>query len=356
MEQEYGTSSDLSTNNGMGGEQMSREKSVLQIINDLSTPVWAFSALASALEAGLLESLTSSQSLLELSRKSGIPVSLVEGLLDVLVALGLLQREEDVYSCTSNFLPFLQAPARDSLLATVRTVYLQSRQIIEDAKSRKLATGWSYTDPEILLAQGLAGAPTFPGVGQVILRLDGMAERFQRPTATFLDVGTGVAAFAIGICQLFPTLHVVGLEPQAAPMAEARRRVAAAGLEERIELRAQRIEDLTEREAFDLVWIPQMFLPRAVLERGLRTAWTALRPGGWIALPLFSTPGKDLPAALGRLRNIQFGGDPLYQEQLAELLTTANFTHVQIVTVAPGNTGIVGRKEQAQRVLKGGSW
>lgn len=43
-------------------EQMSRGTSVLQVINDLSVSVWAFSALASVLEAGLLEALTSSTS------------------------------------------------------------------------------------------------------------------------------------------------------------------------------------------------------------------------------------------------------------------------------------------------------
>jgi len=53
--------------------------------------------------------------------------------------------------------------------------------------------------------------------------------------------------------RLFPRLRVIGLEPQDAPLAEARRNVAAAKLGEHIELRAQRIEDLADREAFDLV-------------------------------------------------------------------------------------------------------
>lgn len=329
----------------MKGEQMSKGSSVLQIINDLSESVWAFSVLASVLETGLLEALPSSQNLTELSRESGIPVSLVEGLLDVLVALDLLQREGEVYSCTSNLQPFLQPPARDSLLATVRTVSLQSHQMIDDAKGRRLTTGWSSPDPELLLAQGLAGTAVIPGMAQMVLQLDGMAERLRRSTAAFLDVGTGVATIAIEICRLFPMMHAVGLEPHAVSMAQARRRVVAAGLENRIELRAQRLEDMTDKESFDLVWIPQMFLPRVVLERGLRTAWAALRPGGWIVLPTFSTPGRGLSASLRRLRTLQFGGDPqLYQEQLVELLTEANFTRVQVVTPGPGATAIVGQR------------
>jgi precorrin-6B methylase 2 len=161
-------------------------------------------------------------------------------------------------------------------------------------------------------------------------------ERLQRPTASFLDVGTGVAEIAIQMCHLFPALHVVALEPQDAPLAEAHSNVAAAALSERIELRAQRIEDLTESEKFDLVWLPQMFLRQEAFERGLRTAWAALRAGGWIVLLAVSAPGMNLDAAFWRLRNVLWGGDPLYPEQVAELLTKAEFASVQVLATAPG--------------------
>jgi predicted O-methyltransferase YrrM len=148
------------------------------------------------------------------------------------------------------------------------------------------------------------------------------------------------------MCRLFPRLHVIGLEPQDAPLAEARRNVAAAKLGERIELRAQRIEDLADREAFDLVWLPQVFLPREVLERGLRRAWAALRPGGWILLIAFSTPGMDLDAALLRLANVAYGGDPLYPEQVAELLADADFARTQVFPSPAGSIPklIVGQR------------
>ena len=39
--------------------------------------------------------------------------------------------------------------------------------------------------------------------------------------------------------------------------------VVAAGLEDRITLRAVRIEDMTDTEVCDLAWMPAPFLPRA---------------------------------------------------------------------------------------------
>src|SRR5260370_42247606 len=80
------------------GVQASGDASARQVINDPSSSVWAFSALACALEAGLLEALSESRSLTDLSHRSGIAAPLVEGMLDVLVSLGLLLRAGDVYS------------------------------------------------------------------------------------------------------------------------------------------------------------------------------------------------------------------------------------------------------------------
>ncbi len=139
-------------------------------------------------------------SLADLSHRSGIPTPLVEGMLDVLVALGLLQRDGDVYSGAPDLLPLLQAPFRDALLAEVRSAYLQSREMIDAAKRRTLAGGWYYTDPEILEAQGTPGGLLFYMLAQMLFpRLDGLQEALQRPGATFLDVGTGVGAIAITI-------------------------------------------------------------------------------------------------------------------------------------------------------------
>ena len=349
MEQanETSGSDSLSTRNMARGGQTSGGASARQVINDLISSVGAFSALACALETGLLEALSESRSLADLSHQSGIPTSLVVGMLDVLVASGLLQRDDNAYRAAPDLLPLLQAPFRDPLLADVRSAYLQSREMIDAAKRRTLAVGWYHTDPELLAAQGTPGGLLFYMLAQMLFpRLNGLVEALQRPTATFLDVGTGVATIAIQMCRLFPTLHVVGLEPQDAPMAEARRNVTAAKLDDCIELRAQRIEDLADREVFDLVWLPQVFLPREVLERGLRRAWAALRPGGWILLIAYTTPGMDLDASVFRLMNVLWGGDPLYPEQVAELLVAADFVNTQVFPVMPGMTPrlIVGQR------------
>src|SRR5258708_19381525 len=139
------------------GCQTSGGASARRVLTDLSSCVWAFSALAWAVEAGRLEAVGESGRLADLSHRSGIPTPLVEGMLDVLVALGLLQRDGDVYSSAPGLLPLLQAPFKDPLLADIRSAYLQSREMIDAAKRRTLTVGWHYTDPELLEAQGTPG-------------------------------------------------------------------------------------------------------------------------------------------------------------------------------------------------------
>jgi hypothetical protein len=166
-----------------------------------------------------------------------------------------------------------------------------------------------HTDPELLLAQGtsgLAAARTLAGHG--VQRMAGLAERLSAPTASFLDVGAGVGVIAIEMCRAYPSLRVVGLEPAEAPRRQALDRIAAAGFSDRIEIRGQGVEALTDVEEFDFAYLPQVFLSEDAFLQSLTTVLRALRRGGWAALPVISVTGDDLGAALARLRNTLWGG------------------------------------------------
>lgn len=114
-----------------------------------------------------------------------------------------------------------------------------------------------------------AFAPLFHRV--IIPHLDGLTARLEAPTAAFLDIGVGVAALSIAMTRLWPTLRVVGIDPWEPALALARQNVATAGLSERIDLRQQAVEDLTDQAAFDLVWVSQPFVrtdpPTSTLHR-----------------------------------------------------------------------------------------
>lgn len=305
-----------------------------RVIDDLSDSVWVFATLTAAAEAGLLELLAQPQDPGTMSARSGLDPFLVVGMLDVLVAAGLARREGGVIVGAPGLGPLLAPDAKEVLLAGLRSTDLQSRQLIEGARRGVLAPGWQHSDPELLQAQGLSGKGAIAGMIQGIRMLPQLEARLHQPTARFLDVGVGV--IAIELCRHYPALRVVGLDPAAAPLAQARHNAAAANLADRIELRQQRVEDLRETEAFDFAYLAQVFIPDAAFEAGLRNVWRALRPGGWLGMPAISAAGTDLPAALARLRNILWGGGARLPEQVAETAREVGFTAVQIVPAGPG--------------------
>jgi SAM-dependent methyltransferase len=179
-------------------------------------------------------------------------------------------------------------------------------------------------------------------------QLKGLVERLQAPTASFLDVGSGVGALSIEMCRIWPYLRVVGLEPQAIPLAQGQRNVAAAGLDDRIALRAQRVEEMTEREAFDLAWLPQVFLPQEAFGSGLRVVREALRPGGWAILLAIGVRGSDPRAALGRLINVLWGEEARSSEEVERAAIAAGFDSAHSFPGPPGGmtdaTFVVARR------------
>jgi predicted O-methyltransferase YrrM len=316
-----------------------------QVIDELSSSVWAFATLTAALEAGLLELLAEPQELGAIGAHSGLDPSLTQAMLEVLVALGLVRRDRQVVVAAPGLGPQLGPEAKEVLVAQLRSTDLQGRQLIDRARQGGLGLGWRHTDPMLLEAQGRSGKGAMPAMIQAIRQNPELAARLGQPSARFLDVGVGVGVIAIELCRAFPALRVVGLEPAAAPLAQARANVAAAQLADRIELRQQGVEDLDDSEAFDLAYVAQLFIPDAVFAAGLARVWRALRPGGWVSMPAISAAGEDLEAALSRLRNLLWGGGVRLPEQVAEAARGVGFTGVQVSPLLGGTfRAVVGQR------------
>jgi hypothetical protein len=309
------------------------------LLGRLGTSVWAFAAVQAALESGLLAPLAEEPSADAAARRAAVPADLAAALIDVLVALRLLSREGGPAGVrlASGLPPLLDGPAGEQVRAILRATGMQAQALVSDARTGTLAPGWRHSDPELLQAQGFGTAPVFQMLARVVFpRLSDLDARLRAPSAAFLDVGAGVGAVGLVMCGLYPTLRVVGLEPQTGPRELAARNIAAAGLDARVEIRPLLVEELTDRAAFDLAWLPQVFLPAAAFAQGLRTTLAALRPGGWLLTLAMSAPGEDLEAAVSRLTNVLFGGTILFPEQVAQSVAGAGFSDVRTF---PGPTG-----------------
>jgi len=202
------------------------------------------------------------------------------------------------------------------------------------------APGWTYTDASVLQS----GGDVTEGFANVLPRflpqLDGLGARLEASDAAFLDVGTGVARLSIAMARKWPGLRVVGLDVWGPSLALARKNVADAGLQARIDIREQPGEELPDEGAFDLAWIPAPFVPQHALGRLVERVHRALKPGGWM---LFASakPGEDLRGAQMRFMVALFGGQPRTQEEVSTLLTEKGLTDVRTLPGPPRDFKIV---------------
>jgi 2-polyprenyl-3-methyl-5-hydroxy-6-metoxy-1,4-benzoquinol methylase len=222
------------------------------------------------------------------------------------------------------------------MLAGIRADVLTGAKAVTDLV---YAPGWSHAEAALLQSAGDASAG-FPALlkARIASQLDGLAERLAAPGAAFLDVGVGVGALSIAMVRHWPLLRIVGIDPWAPSVAIARGNVERAGLSERIEIREVAGEDLTEIDSFDLAWIPSLFIPQQTIARIVECVARAVRPGGWLLLPIVNPSDDTLTAATARLRTTLWGGSLLDPSAAKTLLTTAKLGDVRVLPATPAAT------------------
>lgn len=187
-------------------------------------------------------------------------------------------------------------------------------------------------DPDEIVAMGIASRSVASILADAVLpMLPVTRDRLDDGTARFLDVGVGTGAIAQVLCEEFPGIEAVGLDVSVDALAIAKERLAGSRVGERIELRQQSVTELHEECAYDLAWMPQIFLCRTDLEQGLDRVHTALKPGCWLVMPV-ATGASDcteLERAAVEHEALVRGGGPMSVELAGDLLRQAGFTEVR---------------------------
>lgn len=205
---------------------------------------------------------------------------------------------------------------------------------------------WGAQSDEALLAHGRAGAQAGLPMARSMLPVMGdLASRLAAPGARMLDVGTGVAAAAVGFARLFPQLHVLGIDILDRALDLARQAIAASDVAARVTVRKQDVADFADDAGFDLAWLPAPFIARPALRRGLPRVAAALRSGGWLIVGHGKFDGTPVQQALTRLKTLAYGGTPLDGAEARNLLGNAGLTSVRTMPTPPGAPAItIGQK------------
>ncbi len=295
------------------------------LIDELSGATWTLAALGVLFDSGLADALAEPRTLEELAaRCPALSRARIERCLAVAAVRGVVAVESSRYQLAPGVLPSLDPGARAALSGDYRSALLQASAYLR-AAGDPASAGWRHTDPAILQAQG-DGSSMFAAAFRTRLapQLGDLSERLARPGARFLDVGVGVAALSIALCKEFPALAVVGLDPYEVPLALARANVAAAGFTDRVDLRAMTVQELRDDASYEAAWLPAFFLGRrADVAEALARIRTALRPGGWVIIPVINSAAGEARSAVWSLVLESWGGPVLHAAEVETLLGEA---------------------------------
>jgi methylase of polypeptide subunit release factors len=158
--------------------------------------------------------------------------------------------------------------------------------------------------------------------------------------------GTGVGWLAIEAARAWPALRCVGIDIWEPALRLARANLAGARMDERVALRTQSVEDLDDRDAFTLAWLPP-FIPREVAPAALRNLHRALAAGGWLVVAVLGASPDPLGRALAGLKLARYGTYSWTTEEAEAQLREHGFERIATFSPDPRTVIIVGRKPES---------
>jgi 2-polyprenyl-3-methyl-5-hydroxy-6-metoxy-1,4-benzoquinol methylase len=253
--------------------------------------------------------------------RAGMPLSSVDLIdADLVLAAGVLSRSgTDTFAVTDPDLAVIDGDVlADGISAQLRRAL---------AHVDRQDVGWSGVDPELVMSQGRSSRAGAEFIARELLpAMPGSRAAIESGSGRFLDVGVGVGAICIRLCQLYDGLHCVGLDVLDEPLKLAAAELAKHGLTDRVELRRQSVTELTDEVTYDLAWLPQVFIPRAAFEEGCRRVQAALRPDRWVVVPIAASTANDAfeSAVFAHTAHL-VGGGPMDPSEAVAVLTAAGF-------------------------------
>jgi SAM-dependent methyltransferase len=224
-------------------------------------------------------------------------------------------------------------------LAIIASFFRQATDLLENPER---PPGWSYRDPVVINGQGMTSRAFVRAFEAVAASIPDFRAVLNRP-GTFLDVGTGAGLLAIEAARTWPTWRVVAIDRWEPALELARANIAASGVAERIELRDESVEAISDLDTFSLAWLPGPFLSADAVTAALGRIRPALIPGGWLVFSRFSAGRDPWSEAATVLKVVRNGGYPWKQDELESTLTDSGFEQVGSSSTV-GSTVTFGRR------------
>ena len=246
---------------------------------------------------------------------------------------------EAVHRVDPQLLSEISSDQEEIALGIIESFFRQALDLLENPARNP---GWSYADPTVINGQGMTSRAFVRTFETISASVGDFRATLDRP-GVFLDAGTGAGWLAIEVARCWPSWRVVGIDCWQPSVELARANIAASGVEDRIELRVQSVEQLQEENAFSIAWLPGPFLSRQAVLSALEGVRRSLEPGGWVVFSLFSPPEEPWGEAVTALKVTRNGGYPWKRQELEDRLNAVGFQQVGTFPTI-GSTVTIGER------------
>lgn len=252
------------------------------------TGALSLSFVEAALHSGVLDLLQHPCTMQDIARHLQCDEAWAGQLCQALYALHVIDRQEDTSGLSADFACLL-APDTPLSLADTLGIYAALRRTTERLFDPPQPYAQLPASEQLRIAKGKWGAPVSP-----LARYAWQHVGLQMPEllaiwstqSKHLEVGCGVGRDLLCLAAVYLHLQVTGVDTNAEALAHVAHEAHALGLAERVTLQHADIRTLTYAEEFHTVFWSQIFFPQATRQATLQVVHRALRPGGYLLVPL----------------------------------------------------------------------
>ncbi len=224
---------------------------------------------------------------------------------------GLCQRRGQRYVLAPHISTLLLDEQSPAYLGGVFLVFEQDEMF--DRFERVLGTGerlwWDDTRPEWIAGVAGTGTPFYHRlIPEGLAQVPGLAARLTGG-ARIIDTACGAGAGLVRLAECYPDTEIIGVDGDAYSLTLAEKRIAEAGLGDRVRLHHSPLEELELDQPATLIVNNISMHECRDLDAATRRVEAALEPGGWFVISDFPYPETDegLAGVPGRIMTgIQF--------------------------------------------------
>ena len=294
--------------------------------------------LRGAASSGLLRALATPTESGALAADLGLPVERVRAALELLATHDVVSADAGTWVLADDWIELASGQTPYDVTSMLGLVRIREEQLAGSLVDSR--DYWQLSDADrLVVARGVSLDPASDVAAstarQGLEPMEGAVAALEAGGAV-LELGCGVGSRLTALMRGFPNATAVGVELAEDLVAYGRQTAESLGVADRLTYVAGDAAAYEPDRTFGLVVWSQFFFPQFARKGALETARKALRPGGWITMPVIWTgadpqtgPDAQELAAEKLLLDV-WQVPPLTTGEVAQEVEAAGFVEVRI--------------------------